>query len=276
MNPIVDKIANQIVDHIADQTADPIVDSRLFDNSVRDLSNQDVYYKENEIVNGYSILQIIGEGRYGIAYLAINDKYEKCVIKQLKKEMLEENREKLFYEERILQSLNSSNFPKFISKFRDEYREGYILEYIEGDVFNDLLMQEGYTFSKADIYKFGSQLLELIEILHHNNVVHQDIRPPNVILQANNELALIDFGLARFIDNDTYTKDIDYWFLGDFLIHLYYSTYIDSNLPDRPWFEELDLNIEEKTFLKRLMGIEGSYHNMDEIREQLNRIKNRN
>jgi len=276
MNPIVDKIANQIVDHIADQTADPIVDSRLFDNSVRDLSNQDVYYKENEIVNGYSILQIIGEGRYGIAYLAINDKYEKCVIKQLKKEMLEENREKLFYEERILQSLNSSNFPKFISKFRDEYREGYILEYIEGDVFKDLLMQEGYTFSKADIYKFGSQLLELIEILHHNNVVHQDIRPPNVILQANNKLALIDFGLARFIDNDTYTKDIDYWFLGDFLIHLYYSTYIDSNLPDRPWFEELDLNIEEKTFLKRLMGIEGSYHNMDEIREQLNRIKNRN
>lgn len=187
--------------------------------------------------------------------------------------MLEETREKLFYEERILQSLNSSNFPKFISKFRDEFREGYQLEYIEGRVFEDLLIKEGYTFGKADIYKIGGQLLELIEILHHNNIVHQDIRPPNIILKANNELALIDFGLARFIDNNKYTKDIDYWFLGDFLIHLYYSTYIVSDLPDRPWFEELDLNIEEKIFLKKLMGIEGSYQNMDEIREQLDKIK---
>ena len=48
----------------------------------------DKYYRVKEIVNGYSILKIIGEGRYGIVYLAINDKGEKCVIKQLKKEML--------------------------------------------------------------------------------------------------------------------------------------------------------------------------------------------
>lgn len=273
MNPTVEQIVNQIVVHIAYHTADPSVDNSLVDNSVIDLSNKDVYYKKNEVVNGYSIQQIIGEGRYGIAYLAINDDYEKCIIKQLKEAMLEETREKLFYEERILQSLDNSNFPKFISKFRDEYREGYQLEYIEGTVFEDLLATEGYTFSKADIYKIGGQLLELIEILHHNNIVHQDIRPPNIILKANNELALIDFGLARFIDNDKYTKDIDYWFLGDFLIHLHYSTYIDSDLPDRPWFEELDLNIEEKIFLKKLMGIEGSYQNMDEIREQLGKIK---
>lgn len=279
MNPIVDHIANQIVVHIADHTANhtaaPLANDSLVDNSVIAHNNKDVYYKENDIVNGYSILQIIGEGRYGIAYLAINHKNEKCIIKQLKKEMLDKTREKLFYEELILQSLNSSNFPKFISKFRDDYREGYQLEYIEGIVFDDLLTKEGYTFSKPDIYRFGGQLLELIEILHHNNIVHQDIRPPNIILKTNNELALIDFGLARFIDNDIYTKDIDYWFVGDFLIHLYYSTYIESDLPDRPWFKELDLTIDEKIFLKKLMGIEGSYHNMDEIREQLCKIKNR-
>ena len=274
--PIAGQIANQEINPIADQIVDPLVDNSLVDNSVIDFSSKDVYYKQYEIVNGYSILQIIGEGRYGIAYLAINGKYEKCIIKQKKKEMLKETRNKLFYEEQILQSLNSSHFPKFISKFKDEYREGYQLEYIEGTVFEDLLATEGYTFSKANIYKIGGQLLELIEILHHKNIVHQDIRPPNIILQTNNELALIDFGLARFIDNDKYTKDIDYWFLGNFLIYLYYSTYINSNLPDKPWFEELDLNIEEKIFFKKLMGIESSYQNTDEIRAQLNKIKNKN
>ncbi|WP_242851407.1 hypothetical protein [Clostridium sp. DMHC 10] len=45
----------------------------------------DRYYKTGEKINGYSILKVIGEGRYGIVYLAANDKREKRVIKQLKK-----------------------------------------------------------------------------------------------------------------------------------------------------------------------------------------------
>lgn len=237
----------------------------------------DRYYKTGEKVNGYSILKIIGEGRYGIAYLAINDKRKKCVIKQLKIDMLEKTREKLFYEEKILQDLKNPKFPKFISKFKDEYREGYILEYIEGRVFEDLLVKDGYKFSKNEIYKVGSQLLELVDVLHNNNnIIHRDIRPPNVILKENKELALIDFGLARIIDNEKYVKEIDYWFIGDFLIHLYYSSYKETDSEERPWYEELDLNLEEKIFLKKLMNIEGSYKSIEEIKKQLEKIKNIN
>lgn len=236
----------------------------------------DKYYSTNEIVNGYSILDVIGEGRYGIAYLAINDKYEKCVIKQLKEDMIETTREKLFYEEKILQDLNNPKFPKFISKFKDEYRECYILEYVEGTVFEDLLVRDGYEFNKNEIYEIGSQLLELVEILHNNNIVHRDIRLPNVIIKDNKELSLIDFGLARIIDNKKYVREIDYWFIGDFLIHLYYSSYNETDLEERPWYEELDLNLEEKIFLKKLMGIEGSYKSIEEIKKQLEKIKNMN
>lgn len=233
----------------------------------------DKYYKVKETVNGYSIHKVIGEGRYGIVYLAINDKNEKCVIKQLKKAMLEKTRNKLIYEEQILQQLNNPKFPKFISKFKDEYREGYILEYMSGRVFEDLLAEDSYKFSKAEIYSIGSQLLELVEILQNNNIVHRDIRLPNIIRKENNELALIDFGLARTIDNDKYVKEIDYWFIADFLIHLHYSTYIETDSIEKPWYEELDLNVEEIKFLKKLMGIEGMYQNIEEIKIQLNKLK---
>ena len=236
----------------------------------------DKYYKIKEIVNGYSILNIIGEGRYGIVYLAINDKNERCVIKQLKKDMLKKTRKKLFYEEQILQSLDNPKFPKFISKFKDKYREGYILEYIEGRVFEDLLAEDEYKFSKDEIYKVCSQLLEIVEVLHSNNIVHKDIRLPNVILKENKDLALIDFGLARIIDDKRYVKEMDYWFIGDFLIHLYYSSYEETDSVERPWYEELDLNLEEKNFLKKLMGIQGSYNNIEEIKKQLEKIKNMN
>ncbi|MDS0525415.1 protein kinase family protein [Clostridium sp. SHJSY1] len=236
----------------------------------------DKYYKIKEIVEGYSILKILGEGRYGIAYLAINDKGEKCIVKQLKKDMLERTREKLFYEENLLKSLDHDNFPKFISKFKDKYREGYILGYIEGKVFEDILARDGHEFSKNEIYQIGSQLLEMIEILHNKNIVHRDIRLPNVILKENKELALIDFGLARIIDNQKYEREIDYWFIGDFLIHLYYSSYKETDSEEKPWYEELDLNSEEKIFLKKLMNIDGNYKSIEEIKQQLEKIKNMN
>ena len=35
---------------------------------------------------------------------------------------------------------------------------------------------------------------------------------------------LIDFGLARYIDNEKYMKQEDYWYIGDFLIHYYFYT----------------------------------------------------
>lgn len=236
----------------------------------------DKYYQTNDTVNGYSILKMIGQGRYGIAYLAINDKQEKCVIKQLKNDMLEQTRKKLFYEEQILKKLDNPSFPKFISKFKDEDREGYILEYVEGRVFADLLAKDGHVFTKDEIYKVADELLDMVEILYNNNIVHRDIRLPNVIVRENNDLALIDFGLARIIDNHRYVKEVDYWFIADFLIHLYYSSYEDTNSEEKPWFEELDLNQEEKIFLKKLMGIEGKYQNLEEIRNHLEKLKNIN
>ncbi len=233
----------------------------------------DKYFRVNDNVNGYYIQKTIGEGRFGIAYLAINDRYEKCVVKQLKREMLSQSRQKLFYEEMILRRLDDPRFPKFISKFRDNYREGYILEYIEGQVFNNLVKKLGYRFTRRDIYAVASQLLDITDLLHSNNIIHRDIRLPNVILKNDKDLALIDFGLARFIDSDRHSKQVDYWYIGDFLIYLYYTNFKGNNRTNRPWYKELDLNYEEIKFLKRLMGMDGYYRNSEEIRTQLDKLK---
>lgn len=236
----------------------------------------DKYLKKNSKVKGYTIIKLIGEGRYGIAYLAVNDEGEKYVIKQLKKKMLKETREKLFYEESILSKLDDPRFPKFISKFKNKYREGYILEYIEGKIFEDLITRDRHVFSKEEIYEIATKLFDLVEILHNQNIVHRDVRLPNVIIKDNQELALIDFGLARYIDNEKYMKQEDYWYIGDFLIHLYYSSYKPSSKDEKPWYEELDLNEDESIFLKRLMGIEESYEDIEEAREQLEKVKKTN
>ena len=98
----------------------------------------------------------------------------------------------------------------------NENKRGYIIEYIEGKTFSKLVYSERYEFSKPQIYEVCDKLLDILDILYKNNIVHRDIRLPNVIQKENKEIALIDFGLARYIDNDDYTQDIDFWYLGDF------------------------------------------------------------
>ncbi|KXL54011.1 serine/threonine-protein kinase PknB [Anaerotignum neopropionicum] len=232
------------------------------------------YYEQGEQIKDYSILDILGEGRYGIVYLAKNTKDEKCIIKLLKKDMLKKSKSKLFYEQEILKSLNSPKFPQFIEYLEIDNLPAYVLEYIPGIVFEDLLADDSYLFRKEQIFEIAIQLVEIISILQQNNIVHRDIRPPNVLIKENQDIVLIDFGLARYIDDKKYTKQVDYWYLGDFLIHLYYTSfYQDLELEERPWYEELDITEQEILFLKKLMGIEDSYTNIEEIQSDIMKLK---
>ena len=156
----------------------------------------------------------------------------------------------------------------------------------ENDITRILIDNENYlpnilkmlwrSFSRDEIYEIAIKLLDLAEILHNKNIVHRDIRLPNVIIRSNNELALIDFGLARYVDDKKYMKKEDYWYIGDFLIHLYYSSYESISNKEKPWYEELDLNEKELSLLRKLMGIDKEYESIQTIRNQLNELKELN
>ncbi|WP_322789383.1 protein kinase family protein [Terrisporobacter mayombei] len=220
----------------------------------------------------------MGEGRYGITYLCEKNTNEKYLIKQLKKDMMEKSKEKLFYEEEIMKSLDDKKFPKFIDKFDYDDTKFYVIEFVDGKDFYELLSFDEYEFTRNEIYDIAEKILKIIITLQEKNIVHRDIRISNVIMNEKKDLVLIDFGLARYIDKDKYKKEIDYWYMADFLIHLYYSSYDDENLEleNKPWYEELDLTNDELIFLKKLMGIEKLYENTDEIMRDLFIIKNSN
>lgn len=232
------------------------------------------HYSPGDNINKYSIIKIIGEGRYGIAYLVEDLDFTKYVFKQLKNDILETSRKKLFYEEEILNKLDDNRFPKFIEKFTYEDSQIYVLEYIDGKDFEVILTEDEYEFTKDEIYNIAEQLVEIIGTLQRLGIIHRDLRTPNIILDEDNKIKLIDFGLSRYIDNKRYVKEVDYWYVADFLIHLYYTSfYEESDLEERPWFEELNISKEETLFLKRLMGIEGSYESIDEIKSSIQNIR---
>ncbi|WMT80164.1 putative serine/threonine-protein kinase YbdM [Terrisporobacter mayombei] len=177
-----------------------------------------------------------------------------------------------------MKSLDDKKFPKFIDKFDYDDTKFYVIEFVDGKDFYELLSFDEYEFTRNEIYDIAEKILKIIITLQEKNIVHRDIRISNVIMNEKKDLVLIDFGLARYIDKDKYKKEIDYWYMADFLIHLYYSSYDDENLEleNKPWYEELDLTNDELIFLKKLMGIEKLYENTDEIMRDLFIIKNSN
>ena len=125
-----------------------------------------------------------------------------------------------------------------------------------------MLFKYNHVFSHEEFVSIGIKLISIIRYLHNNGVVHRDIRLPNV-LTDNGEVYLIDFGLARYGDNNQYPYNVDFLYLGDFL--LYSSYQVKEKQKKLLWYEELTLSWGQKLFLKRLLGLEMVYDDIDNI-----------
>lgn len=251
---------------------------------------KDRIFSPGSQIGAYTVLDIIGEGRYGICYLVQDDK-SKYILKQLKRGMLKKSSAKTSYEEEILMSLSHSRIPRFIKKIRFKNFYGYVLEFKAGKTLEEVIYNEGCVFTPEEIYRIGLQVIEILKYLHGNNIVHRDIRVPNT-LYDDGQIYLLDFGLARWVDHKRYKVDVDFSYFGDFLLHLHYTSFeltsdksvevktgadccglktlrrlwskIRSNKA-KVWYEELELKPEVVLFLKRLMGLEERYKSINEV-----------
>ncbi|MHC1683587.1 MAG: protein kinase family protein [Clostridiaceae bacterium] len=237
---------------------------------VLSLFNRDVRLNQGDLIHEYIVEEILGEGRYGICYLVSKDN-KKYILKQLKKKMLKKSGDKVFFEKKILKKLNYPNIPKYIETIKEDNIFAFILEFIEGKTIERIIFEDDYVFDKSEIKSIGNQVINIVKYLHENGIVHRDIRVPNTIFR-DGQIYLVDFGLARYINEEKYTIDVDFSYIGDFLLHLYYTSFDSKEKKERPWYEELTLEDEEMLFLKRLFGIEKTYNSIYEVEEAFKKL----
>ena len=100
-------------------------------------------------------------------------------------------------EQMILPRLTGTHVPRFIAAgdFDGPY---VVMEMVAGQSLKDRLPQ--LPLAPAEVAHLGAAIADALEDLHRQRVVHLDLKPSNVMVRADGEVVLLDFGLSRHLD----------------------------------------------------------------------------
>ncbi len=163
-----------------------------------------------ENLNGrYHILSLLGTGRCGHTYLAEDIQAKeatRCVIKQFEpeaKDTLSLQKAKYLFarEIKILQILGKSDrIPSLLGHFEQSGRFYLVHEFVDGVDLSQELGDRPWT--GVEVWGLLREILEIVEVAHREKVIHQDIKPSNIIRRKfDGRLMLIDFGSVKKINN---------------------------------------------------------------------------
>ena len=150
------------------------------------------------ILKDYSIISDLGEGNFGKVKLSIlNSTNEKYAIKIIdKKKLKSQKKSSAFNEIEIISRLNHPNIIHVEKILEDEKNFYIIMEYCNnGELFNYIVDKDKLEFDEA--LSFFYQLINGVEYLHEQSFAHRDLKPENLLLNKNNILKIIDFGLCH-------------------------------------------------------------------------------
>ncbi|KAK3161497.1 hypothetical protein QOZ80_1BG0077870 [Eleusine coracana subsp. coracana] len=168
------------------------------------------FFSEYGDANRYKIQEVIGKGSYGVVCSAIDQHTgDKVAIKKIHNifEHLSDAA-RILREIKLLRLLRHPDIVEIkhimLPPSRRDFKDIYVVfELMDTDLHqvikaNDDLTKEHYQF-------FLYQMLRALKYIHTANVYHRDLKPKNILANANCKLKICDFGLARVAFNDAPT-----------------------------------------------------------------------
>ncbi len=170
----------------------------------------------------YRIISTLGQGGFGITYLAENTMLEgKVAIKEFfykeycdrdadtrhvtvptsgNREIVERFKQKFIKEARTIFSLNHPNIVRIHDVFEENDTAYYVMDYIEGESLSEMVARRGY-IPEAEALAYICDVAQALTYIHSKKVNHLDVKPGNMIRRrSDGKVLLIDFGVAKQYD----------------------------------------------------------------------------
>lgn len=170
----------------------------------------------------YRIVRVLGQGGFGITYLAEHTMLDKLVaIKEFfpreycdrdestshvtigtknSLEIVTQLQNKFIKEAKNISKLRHPNIVTIHDIFQENDTAYYVMEYIEGSSLSEIVKRDGKMSEDAAI-GYIRKIAESVAYMHSLSMNHLDLKPANIMVrQIDNEPILIDFGLSKQYD----------------------------------------------------------------------------
>ena len=147
----------------------------------------------------YQITAKLGQGGMGVVYCARDTKLERDVaIKFLPRHVAsdEVERKRFEIEARAAAALNHPNIATVHAIEEVDGEIFIVMELIEGKELREIIQQKNYNPNKA--LDYAIQIAKGLQTAHNKKIVHRDIKSSNIMVTKEDQIKVIDFGLARF------------------------------------------------------------------------------
>jgi serine/threonine protein kinase len=155
-----------------------------------------------QTVSHYRILSKLGEGGMGIVYKAEDLKLKRTVALKFLPSHATENRERFRREAEAAASLNHPNICTIHET--DEEHSFIAMELIEGPSVKEKI--EARPLPLEEALSIAIQACTGLQAAHEKGIVHRDIKPANLMLTAQGQVKVMDFGLAQIGGHTRFTK----------------------------------------------------------------------
>lgn len=159
-------------------------------------------------LDNYVIERKLGAGGMGVVYKAHDGLLDRTVALKILPPHFCENEgfvRRFANEARVQARLDSPYVVKLHALIEKSVGWVLAMEYLEGETLEQRLRRQG-TLSVKEAVDVFAQASVGVEHIHHMGIVHQDLKPANIFITVDGRLKLVDFGVARLIDEQDPTK----------------------------------------------------------------------
>lgn len=153
---------------------------------------------EGQVFGSFEVSREIGRGGMGVVYLARDLCHRRSVALKFLSANLEFDERsirRLQREARLAAAIDHPNVCRMMGMEEEEGRHFVVMEYIEGETLRQRLKKGPFGLTRG--LEIVRQIAEGVEAAHRLDIIHRDLKPQNIMLTADNQIKVMDFGLAK-------------------------------------------------------------------------------
>lgn len=157
-------------------------------------------YSSGTQIDHYEIIQKLGHGGMSHVYLALDQEDQRRVVLKFPNDDLIGDIgvfERYRREAEIGSRLNHPHIQHLLKSGEKRSNDYLVVEYLEGQTLRELLTaREGVLLPLDESLRIVEQICEALAYCHEHGVFHRDIKPENIMVLADGNVKIIDFGIA--------------------------------------------------------------------------------